>query len=367
MEGHKNMARVINKFQYGVELECFVPTDEIIEEKEQIIERIRIDLIDEGYNEDKARDVAIRRYNEGYYQPLRQHTDFINKIKEAGAEVVTDGSITSPDDTYKAEIRAGVYSDANVEEKIAEICEIANSHNANVNKSCGYHLHTSHTKFLQRPTINRLVHVWSAIEDVLYLTQPQSRFNNHYCRRLLRPFIGGSYENLPKQKREIAQKLSNLDRYTSLNLKSLSKHKTVEVRLHSGTLDKDKIINWIKLMKAIYEYVFYFYDKDVVHKILNMPINTEKVQIVFELLQLSDELKAYFTNRINKFYDESNWQIYTERLAQQNIEANKALLERQEILAYKKKVEKIRLKYEEINRKYKERYEKFINTVEDLK
>jgi len=38
----------------------------------------------------------------------------------------------------------------------------------------------------------------------------------------------------------------NWDRYHWLNLDSIDKHGTIEIRLHSSTLDANKVCNWVK-------------------------------------------------------------------------------------------------------------------------
>lgn len=347
------MARVLNKFQFGIELECFVPYSnnsiDFSENKEQLLKRLTDHHIAMGYDAEVAVSYAERAIANYNYNSLDNLTSFNHEMRVAGIDVGTDGSISPPSDFNGYEVRGGVFNEDNIVEKVTAITTIAKKHKADVNKTCGFHVHTSHKKFLERVNIVRLVHVWSAIEDVLFLTQPQSRFNNRYCFRLLKPFIWGSFDDLPVQKRELAEKLGQADRYTSLNLTALKKYHTVEVRLHSGTLDKEKILNWIELLKAIYTYVFNSYDKIEVQKVFEMPINKEKVEYVFNLLKLSDEVKAHFTDRIDRFYTEDNWKIYTDKLAKQNADANNALIEKQTLIEKKKRVELARKRYETAN------------------
>ena len=41
------------------------------------------------------------------------------------------------------------------------------------------------------------------------------------------------------------------DRYYMINGTALKKYKTIEVRLHSGTTNFNKIKNWVELLKGI--------------------------------------------------------------------------------------------------------------------
>jgi hypothetical protein len=43
------------------------------------------------------------------------------------------------------------------------------------------------------------------------------------------------------------------DRYQKLNLESLERHGTIEFRQHSGTVDAEKAVNWVRLCTAFIE------------------------------------------------------------------------------------------------------------------
>ena len=61
---------------------------------------------------------------------------------------------------------------------------------------------------------------------------PKSRRDNQYCKLDV---------NSP----------NSSSRYYAINLQSLNKFNTIEVRLHSGTTDFDKIIHWARLLNGI--------------------------------------------------------------------------------------------------------------------
>jgi hypothetical protein len=43
----------------------------------------------------------------------------------------------------------------------------------------------------------------------------------------------------------------NMDRYRGINAAAYSRHKTIEVRIHAGTILKEKIINWINILLKV--------------------------------------------------------------------------------------------------------------------
>ena len=102
-----------------------------------------------------------------------------------------------------------------------------------VNGRCGLHLHfdlTDSTETKRR----RVWRAWRAVEGVMMLCVGQSRRSNHFCQPV------GAY--------------TSHDRYQALNLQSAyRRHQTVEVRLHHGTLNADRIIKWAALCLRVVE------------------------------------------------------------------------------------------------------------------
>lgn len=50
------------------------------------------------------------------------------------------------------------------------------------------------------------------------------------------------------------KQLSLGERYYALNVQSFARHKTLEVRMHQGTLDHDELLPWIKLLLKVVNY-----------------------------------------------------------------------------------------------------------------
>lgn len=215
--------------------------------------------------------------------------------------IASDASITHTELQYALEIRSSVGSKTKIMETADRIGELCKTAKATVNTSCGYHLHVSNHSFFVKKNINRIVFLWCAIEDVLISTQPESRYNNRYCRRKLRDLLNYYESDIPTAKVQLINYLGGIDRYCNLNLKSLRQHGTIEIRLHAGTVDPVKIKMWIELISAFFTYALTKYNHKEVLEIFNTNISDEKIDQVFKILNLKREVREHFKARIAKF------------------------------------------------------------------
>lgn len=184
---------------------------------------------------------------------------------------------------------------------IPRITALATRYSVGINDSCGLHVHVSNNRFFSIRNLRKIVGLWVAIEDVMFATQPDSRLENSFCKRKLRQYVTDGFPKIPAQKAALVYELGNIDRYYALNLASMSHHGTIECRLHSGTLNPEKILNWLTLLKAIYDYALDSYDAEEVTKLFKMGTSVKKVKKVWGMLGLSDEVQEHFNKRINRF------------------------------------------------------------------
>lgn len=117
-----------------------------------------------------------------------------------------------------------------MEDVVKRVCKVLQECEAKVNKSCGLHVHLDMRNrepskayanlVLTQPLLFRLVH--------------KSRKRSGYCDEI-------NTESKFEQ-------MVNSGRYYTINASAYSKFKTIEVRMHQGTIDGDKIVNWICLL-----------------------------------------------------------------------------------------------------------------------
>lgn len=117
------------------------------------------------------------------------------------------------------------------------ICDKLNSLHVTVNKTCGLHVHFDmrHMASGRKMAVvaQRIAKAVPALKQML----PASRQDNEYCAKIINKLSDSDH--------------SHRSRYCFVNLKAYEKHKTLEIRGHSGTTDAIKIINWIKMIQVI--------------------------------------------------------------------------------------------------------------------
>ena len=139
-----------------------------------------------------------------------------------------DGSVSVPGcANYELRLCA---PETEIVDVVRRACAALASVGAKVNKTCGLHVHLDCRARNPRIAGQRLVKAmpW------LYAIVAPSRRSNQYCARVNR---------LPARQD---------GRYHAVNVTAAyARHRTIEVRLHHGTVDAGKITAWIKLLLAI--------------------------------------------------------------------------------------------------------------------
>ena len=239
--------------------------------------------------------------------PRESVSTVVEALEDLGNNVGSDGSIHDLRVGYEGiELRTPPLGYNATTRLISKTCKLLEDYNVNGNATCGLHVHCSNRKFLMAKYLKRIVHTWLAVEDVLTATQPQSRFNNNYCVRLLREFVRGTLDNLPHDKDLILRKIetehqiAHGSRYYALNLMALNAHKTLECRLHAYTANAQKINSWITVLRGLYNYAIEGYDPIVVDHLFKTPISMEKIEEVWTLFGIPDKVKAFYSHKITR-------------------------------------------------------------------
>lgn len=158
------------------------------------------------------------------------------KIKAAKLSRVTikgDGSLDS-EDGYGIEV-CFLFNSSRGYDDLKKLCDILNDLGAFVNDTCGLHVHLDCRDLitnydLTRKNVRKRAKRFLKALPILRMMQPKSRLTNTFCKP------GISTRN---------------DRYYAINITAFQRHKTIEIRLHSGSTNFVKISNWIKLLKFI--------------------------------------------------------------------------------------------------------------------
>lgn len=156
-------------------------------------------------------------------------------------------------------------------ELVKQICKALNACGAYVNKTCGLHVHFDFRNS-KRLLVSKMGHRIAKCVPALYKMLPKSRRDNSYCKVAINHHTRG-------------------ERYAFVNLQSYSKHRTLEIRGHSGTTDPVKIINWIRLMKYCMDYK-------------GKPLET--IDELVNQVKMPEDLMEYCVQRSDKFVKEQS-------------------------------------------------------------
>lgn len=131
-------------------------------------------------------------------------------------------------------------------EAISEFCGYAAGFS--VDNKCGFHLHIG----CQDLTVDELKAVCAGYALTAKIWQSfvvASRRSNGYCRNLK-----WDCDTL-RDIEDFTDFAESEDRYQWLNVAAYAEHSTLEVRLHTGTLNGDKVCNWVKAHIKFVDYI----------------------------------------------------------------------------------------------------------------
>ena len=236
------------KFTFGVEIECY-----------NVDRRLLVDLL-------REKGVIIR--TESY-----NHTDH----KDGVYKMVTDGSICG----YNAvEVVTPVLEDF---ESLKKVCDALALAGAKVNKTCGLHVHIGMNGHSAR-SISRIVKNYFQCEPVIDSFMPASRRNNEYCQPLPASVIESDVAFFD----DFEYMLDS--RYYKVNLYAYERHETIEFRQHSGTIDFEKIKNWIEFLSGLCSF-----------SIQNEKVLDKRCESLDDIQFISEDIKTYYRERQRKF------------------------------------------------------------------
>jgi hypothetical protein len=189
-------------------------------------------------------------------------TTLVNALRDAGInvaaehynhttrpnwKVVSDGSLSGTD---AFEIVSPVLQGQAGLDELQTVCRVLKQQHAYINRTCGLHIHFDAENFGLTQTKNLLFN-YSRYEAIIDSFMPNSRRanNNGYCRSLASQLAtieaGTSID-------QIANRINS--RYFKVNMQAYLRHKTIEFRQHSGTIEFDKISTWVLFLHNLTEF-----------------------------------------------------------------------------------------------------------------
>jgi hypothetical protein len=185
----------------------------------------------------------------------------------------TDGSIRAENQMYPHEITL-LAKEKEVKEVVALTSKVLLAANAKVNKSCGLHVHLDMRNRDHIVAFHNLV----SAQNILFAMNPFSRQSGSYCRRqdtkVFKEALGSGNRDM---------------RYFGINAQAHERHSTIEIRMHSGTVQANKINNWIDLLLLIIA------KKEPVKKA------THTLRAFIKQYDVDPDLGIYIAERMSKF------------------------------------------------------------------
>jgi hypothetical protein len=122
------------------------------------------------------------------------------------------------------------------------LTEFARTNEWKVNSACGLHVHLD-AQDLSEEQMFKVAWAYLLTYDLWSSFIPESRKNNYYCaKHFYAPETLDNYTNFERWVREVV----NGERYCWINFGAYLAHGTIELRNHTASLNKSKILNWVR-------------------------------------------------------------------------------------------------------------------------
>jgi hypothetical protein len=153
-------------------------------------------------------------------------------------KIVQDGSV-SDSDLNGMEIVSPILDTENESDTlmVRKVCRALQKLGGKVNRTCGLHVHVD-AAHLSGEQVRNVWERYRDLETEIDAFMPSNRRANvsSYTMTLRNKVVHGATK---------ADLATSLDRYYKVNLQSLTRYGTIEFRQHNGTIDAEKILNWV--------------------------------------------------------------------------------------------------------------------------
>lgn len=173
---------------------------------------------------------------------IRIEAESYNHTTKPWWKIVPDASLRDTTGRGSCEVVSPILAGEDGFAQIKKVCDALISAGATVNKTCGLHVHVGASDVTVE-VMKRIINRYNRFEGVIDGFMPESRRGdyNEFSRSL------NQYVSRIQNCQNIESIACNIPtRYTKVNVQSYLRHGTVEFRQHSGTVEAEKAINWVK-------------------------------------------------------------------------------------------------------------------------
>lgn len=250
------------------------------------------------------------------------HLHAISKLLPRQIGLAQDASIRQE---YGLEIQSPRLQGKTGEKLLTDITHILNKTGAQVDRSCGLHIHLDGKSIMPKSRKEypmALLQLWKAhliFEDVILSFLPFERRASKYARPM-RPYFSpieiDSMETLYEVERlwyrqqdrnhirDAKQHHHHSSRYFGFNLHPLLAQGHLEIRYHPGTTNLNKILEWVNLHALVMDMAAAGgFTNEFLLDAQNTLLLKDKTKMLFAQIGLAGKSKQYFFERQRKFAD----------------------------------------------------------------
>ncbi|MBO6102073.1 MAG: amidoligase family protein [Opitutales bacterium] len=139
-------------------------------------------------------------------------------------------------------------------DELKKVCDALVGAGAKIKKCCGLHVHLGTDDFKADIRVwKNLYKNYATLESIIDSFMPPSRRDNRFCQSMR---VGGWRGKIGSARtlQDLESKITGRSRYFKLNSQSYWRHRTVEFRQHSGSVEFEKVKNWILFCARFVEF-----------------------------------------------------------------------------------------------------------------
>jgi hypothetical protein len=215
-------------------------------------------------------------------------------------QLVEDGSLRAEKDFKHCHEITILAPEQLIHAVLARVLKAINENGGSqVSKKCGLHVHLDMRHRDRKLCFYNL----QKSQKLMYAMNPRSRVDGTQADGK----VDGTVYSKPITIDDVDEAINTFsassNRYNGINVLALSKHQTIEIRIHSGSTNFEKISNWVKILTSI----------------VNKQEKTEQahtdVSEFCSFYGLDDSIVKYMSDRIAKFKDKNGKHITLDEVA----------------------------------------------------
>lgn len=168
-------------------------------------------------------------------------------------KVVTDGSLRDETGRGSCEVVSPVLFGQDGLDQVTKVCNALIAAGAKINKTCGLHVHVD-ARDLSTSAVKAIIARYTKFEAQIDAFMAPSRRQAFYAQSMSQDMARILRCNTVNDMAQaMLSKYSGQARYRKVNVMSYLRHGTLEFRQHGGSVEAEKICNWVRFLQSFVE------------------------------------------------------------------------------------------------------------------